>query len=188
MQRVEPAQTISELGLLELGIARLGFNPPEISRPLNGIGDGFGFRYGWVEDFTVVLYDEEGDVAGQLNLEIEQGATFTHTFYWKNRDETPVDLTGAAALMQVRAEKSTTAAHKASVASYAYPVAGPTPWFDAITITEDEGKIVIYLNPVDTAGIEAGEWWYDIVITMPSGEVFRLTEGRCKVDAGVSAP
>jgi hypothetical protein len=188
MQRVDPAQTISELDLLELGIARLAFHPPEISRPLNGVGDGFGFRYGYVEDFTVVLYDEEADVAGQLNLEIEQGATFTHTFYWENRDGTPVDLTGATALMQIRAEKSTSADHKASIASYAYPVSGPTPWFDAITITELEGKLVVYLNPTDTSQIEAGEWWYDTLITFTTGEVFRLTEGRMVVDPGVTTP
>ena len=183
-QRVEPAQTIAEMDLAESDIGRLGFHPPEESRPLYGVSE-FGFRYGYVEDFFVVLYDEEGDVAGQLNLEIEKGATFKHTWRWENRGGTPVDVSGASALLQIRAEKEITADHKASLASYAYPVAGPVPWFFAITIEPEEGRFDAYLLPSETSQIEAGNWFYDLLIIL-NGERFRLTEGTMIVDSGVS--
>lgn len=186
MQRPEPAQVIAELGLGELGLSRLGFAPSEITRPNNGVAP-YGPRYGWVEDFTAVLYDEEADMAGLINLEIEKGATFSHTFFWKQRDGTPVDLSGAVALLQVRATQDTGAAHKASIASYSYPPAGPTPWFDGIDITAHEGKLVVALSNADTSTIEAGEWFYDLKITMLSGEVYRLVQGRMKVDPAVTA-
>lgn len=185
-QRVAPAQTLAEVSLAEADISRVGFHPPEESRPLYGVAE-FGFRYGYVEDFYVVLYDEEGDVAGQLNLEIEQGATFKHTWVWKQRNGQPVDMTGASALMQIRAEKDFSADHKASIASYAYPPAGPTPWFNSLDITAEEGKIEANLLPSETLQIEAGNWFYDLLIIL-NGERFRLTEGTMIVDSGVSTP
>lgn len=186
MQRVEPAQVISELGLCELGLSRLGFAPIEITRPDAGVSID-GPRYGWVEDFTAVLYDEEADMAGLINLEIEKNASFSHTFYWRNRDGSAVDITSSSALLQVRATQDTTAAHKASIASYPLPVSGPTPWFVGVDITGAEGKLLISLSPGDTNQIEAGEWWYDLKITLAGGEVHRLVQGRMTVDPAVTA-
>lgn len=185
MQRTEPAQVIAELGLGELGLSRLGFAPTEITRPEAGVA-GYGPRYGWVEDFTAVLYDEEADMAGLINLEIERLASFSHTFYWRNRDGSAVDLTGASARMDIRAEQDSTSAHKATVASYSKPVGGSDPWFDAIDITAAEGKLLVALSPADTALIAAGNWWYDLKITLSGGEVYRLVQGRMKVDEAVT--
>jgi hypothetical protein len=186
MQRVEPAQVISELFLCELGLSRLGFAPTEITRPDAGVSVD-GPRYGWVEDFSAILYDEEADMAGLINLEIEKGANFSHTFYWKSRSGAPVDITGASVLMQVRATQDTGAAHKASIASYAAPPAAPLPWFNSIDITALEGKILVTLSSSDTSQIEEGEWWYDMKVTLQSGEVHRLVQGRMKVDPAVTA-
>jgi hypothetical protein len=186
MQRVEPAQVIAELGMCELGLSRLGFAPIEITRPEIGVSID-GPRYGWVEDFSAILYDEEADMAGLINLEIEKGATFSHTFYWKSRSGEPIDLTGAAALMQIRAEQDTGSAHKASIASYSAPPAAPTPWFNGIDITALEGKILVTLSSTDTPQIAAGEWWYDLKLTLQNGEVHRIIQGRMKVDPAVTA-
>ena len=41
-------------------------------------------------------------VATNLNLTIEQGATFTYQLIWKDEDSNPIDLTGYTAEMQVR--------------------------------------------------------------------------------------
>lgn len=186
MQRTEPAQVIAELGLCELGLSRLGFAPTQITRPEVGVSID-GPRYGWVEDFSAVLYDEEGDMAGLINLEIEKGATFSHTFYWKSRSGVAVNLAGASVLLQVRAEQDTGAAHKASIASYPEPPSAPTPWFSGVEITALEGKMLISLSSTDTSSIEAGEWWYDLKITLQGGEVHRLVQGRMKVDPAVTA-
>lgn len=184
----DPSQTLCELNLAELNECRLAFFPND-ARTLYGavaVPPGEGERYAYVMDYTVVLYREEQHLAGQLNIEIEQGATFGYTFYWRNVDGTPVDLSGAVAKMQIRAEKSTTADHKATLASYAYPAGEPTPWFNTIDITEDEGKIVASLSPTDSAAIPAGEWYYDLIVTLQAGEVHRIVEGQAKVDPGVT--
>jgi hypothetical protein len=187
---MKPATSIAELGILELGTARLAFAPPN-ARPSYGaesVPPAEGTRYAYVEDYTVVLYREEQDVAGQLNVEIEQGTTFTYTFKWKQVSGDPVNLTGALAKMQVRAEKSTTADHKVTFASYAAEVGDPTPWFDAIDIDEEDGIVTVYVTPAQTAQVPEGDWWYDLVLTLTaSGEVHRLVEGRCVVDPGVTA-
>jgi hypothetical protein len=185
-----PATTIAELDLLELGAGRLAFAPVD-GRPLNGAGvvpPADGLRYAYVEDYTVVLYREEQDVSGQLNIEIEQGTTWTTTIWWKQVNQEPVDMSGFIAKMQIRAEKSTTSAHKASLASYAAEVGDPVPWFNAITITEAEGKIYCYLTPAETAQIPEGLWYYDLVVeNAGSGETFRLVEGSALIDPGVTA-
>jgi hypothetical protein len=185
VNRVEPAQVVAELDLCELGLSRLGFAPVEITRPNSGVAID-GPRYGWVEDFTAVLYDEEADVAGYINLEIEQGASFSHTFYWKNRDGSPVDISGAQALMQIRSEQDITADLYASLASYAQPVGAPSPWFNAIDLTGPEGKILVTLSPSDTSAISAGNLFYDLKLTLLSGEVHRIVQGRVLVDPAVS--
>lgn len=41
-------------------------------------------------------------MAGKLDLDIEQGATFTRVFTWQDAGGEPVDLTGYAARLQVR--------------------------------------------------------------------------------------
>lgn len=126
-------------------------------------------------------------MAGLINLEIEHGASFSHTFYWKNRDGSAVDITGASVLMQIRADQDVAAAHKASIASYTRPVGGDLPWFLGVDISGTEGKIIVSLSPAETPTVEAGNWWYDLKVTMPSTEVFRLVQGRVLVDPAVTA-
>jgi hypothetical protein len=185
----DPVQSLAELNLAELNECRLAFSPND-ARTLYGavaVPPGEGERYAYVMDYTVVLYREEQHLAGQLNIEIEQGATFGYTFFWRNVDGTPVDLTGALAKLSIRAEKLTTSDHKATIASYAYPAGGETPWFNSIDITDEEGKVVVTLTPAETPQIEAGEeWYYDLILTLSSGEVHRLVEGQVKVDPGVT--
>ena len=44
--------------------------------------------------------------AAQYDILIEQGATFSRTFVWKDSSEVAVDLTGYTARMQIRKTKS----------------------------------------------------------------------------------
>lgn len=181
----EYATVIAVLGHCELGLSRLGFGPKD-SRPVSGVAPGYGPRYSFVLDDRVALYSEE-IMAGLLNLEIEQGATFAHVFRWQQHGGTPVDLTGAQVLMQVRTAKSTTADHVLTLASYAAPPASPSPWRTDILITPAEGKIAISTPPVATSALTPGSYWYDLKVTFAGGEVYRLVEGRIIVDAAVSA-
>jgi hypothetical protein len=178
--------TVCELGLMELDLCRLGLAPND-SRPDSGVGD-YGPRYAYVEDMeTVALYDEEVEVAGQLNLEIEKGATFKHTIRAQQVDGAPLNVTGCSALLQVRKTKSTTGEHIISLASYTEPVGAPSPWRVDISVVEDAGRFDINTPATVTATLEAGEWYYDMKVTLPGGEVYRLVEGRMTIDEGVSA-
>ena len=186
---MQPAESLAELNLLELGTARLAFAPND-ARPLTGavaVPPAAGDRYAYVEDRTVVLYSEEQDMSAQFNIEIEQGMTWARTVWWEQDNGEPVDMTGATAKMQIRAEKSTTADHKATLASYSAQGGDPSPWFNAIDIEEEEGKITLGLSPDDTAAIDAGVWYYDLVITLLGGEKHKLMEGRATIDPAVTA-
>lgn len=180
-----PAKTIARLGLARLAITRLGFAPTD-GRPTHGVADN-GPRYAYALDFTVALYNEEEDVAGYLSLEIEKNASFTHTVKYLNRDNTPVDLTGCQAKMQIRAARSSTATLIATLASYPKPLGGPDPWFVGLTIAETDGEIELSLSPSDTASLPVGSYWYDMIVTFPGGEVRRIIEGQVMVDEAVTA-
>jgi hypothetical protein len=182
----ELAQTVAEFGLGEFGLTRCGFTSVD-TRPEAGVAE-YGPRYAYVtNDEELVLFVEEEEVAGQLNLEIEKGGTFKHTFRWQNRNGTPVDLTGATALLQVRKTASQAGVHVLSLASYAAPGGAPSPWYQDITITAAEGKIDIDTAAADTFGLEVGEWFYDIKIVTAAPETFYLVEGRMTIDESVSA-
>jgi hypothetical protein len=147
----------------------------------------YGPRYAYVTNTEeLVLFVEEEEVAGELNLEIEKGGTFTHTFRGQNRDGTPINLTGATALLQVRKTESQAGVHVISLASYAAPGGAPTPWFVDITITPLEGKLVIDTAAADTLALEAGVWFYDLKIVTASAQVFYWVEGRMTIDESVS--
>jgi hypothetical protein len=178
--------TICELGLMELNLCRLGFAPND-SRSEVGTGS-YGPRYAYVDDLAdVVLYSEEVEVAGQLNLEIEKGATFKHTIRWQQVNGEPVDVTGCTALLQVRKTQSPTGDHIISIASYTEPIGAPTPWRVDITITEASGQFDIDVPATVTDDLEAGEWYYDMKVTLVGGEVYRLIEGRMTIDEQVTA-
>lgn len=177
--------TICELGLMELNLCRLGFAPND-SRPESGVGE-YGYRYAYVGDLTTVaLFSEEVEVAGQLNLEIEVGATFKHTIRWQQVTGDPVDVTGCSALLQVRETRDPYGAHVLSIANYSAPVGAPTPWRVDITVTEVEGRFDINVPPSVTTDLKVGEHYYDFKVTLVGGEVYRLVEGRMTVDEQVS--
>lgn len=180
-----PATTLSELGLCELGLARLGFAPAD-SRPVYGVGP-YGPRYAYVTDSDVALFKEETEVAALLNLVMDQGATWAHTWRIQNRDGTPVDLTGATALLQVRKTKSTAGIHVLSLATYSAPVGAPSPWRVDISMDAAAGKFSITTPPSATASLPAGDWYYDFKVTFLSGEVYRFAEGRFTIAAAVAA-
>lgn len=181
-----PAKTVAILGMARLGVTRLGFAPRNSTRPTYGVSE-YGPRYAWALNHTVVPYNEEEDVAGQLTLEIEQGASFTHTIFYEQRNGEPVDLTDVVAKMQIRETREPGGVHVATLASYPAGFGDPTPWFEAITITAAEGKVEIVIEPVDTASLPAGAYFYDLLLTFPSTEVRRLIEGAIEIDPGVTA-
>jgi hypothetical protein len=98
--------------------------------------------------------------SGKYNLIIEQGATFSRTFTYKNSAGTAVDLTGYTAAAQIRSSFSATEKTDLTVSI-------PTP---------ANGQIVVSLTATETAALtlESGVW--DLELTY-GATVTRLLQG-----------
>jgi hypothetical protein len=186
---MDPSTSIAELNLLELGTGRLGFAPND-GRPLTGAEaapPAISERYAWVEDRTLVLYREEMDMAGQYNIEIDQGMAFSWPIWWEQETGDPVDLTGATVKMQIRKTKESTGEHVGTLASYDGQGGDPTPWFNVIDIEEDTGQISINMTGDQTEQLVAGVWFFDVVVTLQVGDQHKIIEGRATIDTTVTA-
>lgn len=106
--------------------------------------------------------------AGKLNLPaLEKGATFTHSLFWKNPDNTPTDLTGCTAKLQVRSDPySSTIMLELSSAN------------SRISIDPLLGQIDLYVSDEDTTALIGLGGVYDLEIYHPNGYTTRLVEGK----------
>jgi hypothetical protein len=106
-------------------------------------------------------------MAASLDLpDIDKGATYRHTLYWKDKLKAPINLTGVTARMQVRV----TVDSEMVILDLRTELGG-------LVITPLLGRIDIYLSHEDTASISADSGVYDLELTFSSGDVVRLVEG-----------
>lgn len=111
--------------------------------------------------------------AKNLNLHLEQGAEFTIPIVYKEGDEV-FDFTGADIKCQFR-EK----------------VSSPTPVVDlsvgsGLELTPLGGKIVMTVTAAQTAALAVFKGVWDMLITLPTGEKFRILTGEWEVSRGVT--
>lgn len=111
----------------------------------------------------------------RLDLYIEQGATFMIPIVYKEND-LPVDLTGATVQSQFR-EKINSAVALLDLTSE--PGEG-------LVITPLEGKIVMTITDEQTKDLKVYKGVWDMLITFPSGEKFRILKGEWELDRGVT--
>lgn len=45
-----------------------------------------------------------------------------------------------------------------------------------------EGAYTIALDPADTATVEPGDYFYDVKVKFPTGAVYKIDEGKIKLD------
>jgi len=111
--------------------------------------------------------------AGELNLAVEQGTTFSQTLTWKI-DGTAVNLTGYTARMQARDDvtSSTTILSLTQAAG--------------LTLGGVAGTIIIALTATATAALVAGNYVYDLELVSSGGVVTRLVQGTLEVSAEVT--
>lgn len=114
-------------------------------------------------------------MAAEYDLQIDQGATFRHTFQWEaGEPPTPVDLTGCTALLHIRARmRDVSPVLVASTANGKLIIAGP-------------GSVTIHLTPFDTGLLQTHEGVYDLEITFSNGDVTRLVGGKVYVSLQVT--
>lgn len=86
------------------------------------------------------------------DFKIYQGSTFDEILQLQQSDETPIDLTGYDARMQIRSTLGNTL------------IADLTSGNGGITITPLTGQIDLLLTPTATAALAAGTYRYDLEV------------------------
>jgi len=111
---------------------------------------------------------------GKYDITMYQGASFDYTFAWKI-DDTPVNLVGYSARMQVRR-------------SHPDPIVfiEMTTENGRITLGGSAGTISLQMPPEETEFVGAAVYIYDIELESPQGEVYRLLEGKFIVSPEVT--
>lgn len=115
-------------------------------------------------------------MASELNITIDQGATWTKRLTWQNSDGEPYDLTSHTALMQIRKDFADD------------DKSDPIIDLDeenGIVLGSEENNVVITLTATQTAAIPHGTYRYDVNVAN-NGEVSRLLRGYCFVVGAVS--
>lgn len=114
--------------------------------------------------------------AGKYNIEIEKKATYNKVFtyyasYTSATDNVPYDLTGCtivAAIKKAITDASTILSFTTSI------------------VDADAGKFSISLTPAQTASIGFDKGVYDVRVTFPGGDSYRVVEGNVVVTKGVA--
>lgn len=105
----------------------------------------------------------------------EQGTTFRRELVWLDESETPVNLSGYSARMQVRASHKTATTLIELSSGNGRLIIDPT-----------KGKIFMVLSATVTATFPAKQYVYDLEIESNDGEVLRLLEGSFTVSPEVT--
>ena len=114
--------------------------------------------------------------AGELDIYIEQGATFRKTLTWKTGSPaTPVDLTGYSARLQVRAKIDD-----------AEPLLSLTTENGGLALGTTDGTIALYLSATATGALGWKKGVYDLEMIAPNTDVIRLVAGSVAVSREVT--
>lgn len=109
--------------------------------------------------------------------QIDQGADWFATVFYKNPDGTPINMLGFSAALQIRSFPQDTTA-----------VLTLTTDNGGITIDGMEGQVNIHATSEQTAVIDEGYYVYDLEVTdvLGGGTVTRLAQGQAEISAEVT--
>ncbi len=113
--------------------------------------------------------------AAKKDLYIEQGATFEFSLVWTDETDTPKDLTGFSARMQIRA----TVESNTALVSLTSPSGG-------MSIVAAEGRVNVLISDEQTASLNIKKGVYDLEVEGGDGRVYRLLQGKVIVDPNVT--
>lgn len=114
-------------------------------------------------------------MAKQVNILVDQGATFTKIVDVTNEDGTPFDLTGFSASSQMRKSYFTNTSHEITAEVEGDPT---------------NGQVKLTLLPSVTNSIRAGRYVYDLEVHNDSDPdvVIRVIEGIVTLTPQVTRP
>jgi hypothetical protein len=106
-------------------------------------------------------------MAASLDLpDIDKGATYRHTLFWKDKLKVAINLTGVTARMQIRDDVDSALVRLELTTSNA-----------GLVITPLLGRIDIYISNAVTSALPGYGGVYDMEFVFPSGDITRLVEG-----------
>jgi len=103
----------------------------------------------------------------EYDLHLVRGDTWTQAFLYESPEDTPVDLTGYTARLQIRANKTSTGDPLLSATSAA-----------GLISLDGSGNIVLNVPAATTAALDFNQARYDLEITSAGGIVTTLLEGN----------
>lgn len=111
----------------------------------------------------------------QLDLIVQQGANFQITHTWQDAQGSPIDLTGANVVMQIKASHED-----------ATPLIEASTYNGYITLDPLNGKIIVDVPYTETAGLTFRVGVHDLIVVWAPDNVDRLVEGTVTLSPGVS--
>ncbi len=103
------------------------------------------------------------------NIVIEQGSTFTNTYFVEDSNNTTLNLSGYSGAAKL-------AKHPTSSSKTDFTV----------TITASTGSVSIGLTDGKTVSLKPGRYVYDVLLTSSNGTKTKIVEGTALVVAGVT--
>ena len=113
--------------------------------------------------------------AGEWDITIEKGSTFTLSLTWQDSNGDPIDITGYSARMQVRQSVSDDTA-----------LLDLTSGGGDIVLGDAAGTIIVTVSDTDTAALVARRGVYDLEMESSGGVVTRLLEGTVLITEEVT--
>ncbi len=104
-----------------------------------------------------------------VNIIIGQGVDFSEVFTSTEADGTTSNLSGYTGASKIKK-------HPESTSSQSF----------FLTITGLTGEVTISMTSAQTLQLKPGRYYYDVVLTSPSGSVSRMVEGQALVTAGIT--
>ena len=114
-------------------------------------------------------------MAVQKNFEVDQNTTFTFIVEYKDNNDTPIDLTGATAKLQVRDTKGGT--------KLAFTLTSPS---GGITVDGPNGKLTCKMTPTQTNKLFYPKSSYDLMVTDTNLNKIKLVEGFLTLSRSVT--
>lgn len=133
--------------------------------------------------------------AVKKDLYIEQGSTFRLVFVWAAASPSdpslagpPRDLTGWSAHMQIRKNQQSPTIVDASTSNGKIVMGYVPVGLDGTPATPDpaNGRIAVILPDEDTDLLTIKSALYDLEVTSPQGDVYRLLEGGVTVSPNIT--
>lgn len=114
-------------------------------------------------------------MAQTYDITIDQGATFSFAFTWKDANGDRVDLTGYSAKMQIREYYSSST-----------PVLELSTTDGSITLGGTSGVVTVTASDEATRDIAIDSGVYDIELYSPLGTTKRLIQGKVTISPEVT--